>query len=103
MHPKGKRCMTSMHRRREILVAKLITSDSINEFSRVTGIAKSKYAFSNEHKYLEMKPFSVKHFSINDQNFSNSIHERIYGCFIRPLWRLVVLGVSGLSFYQVNP
>ena len=34
-----------MHRSREILVDKLITSDSINEISGVTGIAEAKYSF----------------------------------------------------------
>ncbi|EDX83331.1 hypothetical protein S7335_511 [Synechococcus sp. PCC 7335] len=34
-----------MHRSREILTDKLIVSDSIADFSRVTGIAKAKYNF----------------------------------------------------------
>ena len=37
---------TPMHRSREILTDKLIISDSINEFSGVTGIDKSIYDFS---------------------------------------------------------
>ena len=65
-----------MYRSREFLTDKLIISDSINEFSKVTGIDNAYIQFFDEHKYLEAKPLPVERFSLICQNFSNSRHRR---------------------------
>ena len=61
-----------MHRSREILADKLIISGSINELSKITGVAKAKDG-SSEYKCLEMKPLSARRFSLIYQNLSMSI------------------------------
>ena len=67
---------TPIRRSQEILVVKLISLDSTNEFPVVPDIAEPSRKFSSEHKCLNLKLLSLESFSLNDQNFSNSRQRR---------------------------